>query len=156
MAIAEQTPPLASVAQVKRPSWIAANWGLLLATAALIGVLLLPTPESLPLAGHRMLAILVFAVIVWMTEALDYAVSGDRHCRPDGVPAGLFAQSGKSEGPDGHERRPDARVQRLCQYRAGAGRLGAVSRRRDDGDRARQAHRAQHPVARRDRDAATS
>ena len=47
----------------------------MLAIAALIGVLLLPTPASLPLAGHRMLAVLVFAVIVWMTEALDYAVS---------------------------------------------------------------------------------
>ena len=51
MAIAEQTPPLASVAQVKRPSWIAANWGLLLATAALIGVLLLPTPDGLAAGG---------------------------------------------------------------------------------------------------------
>jgi hypothetical protein len=27
-------------------------------------------------AGQCMLAILAFAVIVWMTEALDYAVSG--------------------------------------------------------------------------------
>ena len=55
--------------------WIANNWGLLLAVAALICLLLLPTPAALPIAGHRMLAILVFAVIVWMTEALDYAVS---------------------------------------------------------------------------------
>ena len=37
--------------------------------------MLLPTPAGLPVAGHRMLAILAFAVIVWMTEALDYAVS---------------------------------------------------------------------------------
>jgi anion transporter len=29
----------------------------------------------LPVAGHRMLALLAFAVIVWMTESLDYAVS---------------------------------------------------------------------------------
>jgi solute carrier family 13 (sodium-dependent dicarboxylate transporter), member 2/3/5 len=29
----------------------------------------------LPVAGQRMLAVLAFAVIVWMTEALDYAVS---------------------------------------------------------------------------------
>ena len=35
----------------------------------------LPTPEGLPVAGQRMLALLAFAVIVWMTEALDYAVS---------------------------------------------------------------------------------
>ena len=37
--------------------------------------LLLPNPEGLPIAGQRMLAVLAFAVIVWMTEALDYAVS---------------------------------------------------------------------------------
>ena len=37
--------------------------------------MLLPTPAGLPVAGQRMLAVLAFAVIVWMTEALDYAVS---------------------------------------------------------------------------------
>ena len=75
MAFAEQRSHAATITEVKQPSWIGRNWGLLLAIAALIAVLLLPTPESLPVAGHRMLAILVFAVIVWMTEALDYAVS---------------------------------------------------------------------------------
>jgi sodium-dependent dicarboxylate transporter 2/3/5 len=47
--------------------WLASNWGLLAATAALIVILLLPTPAGLPVAGHRMLAILAFAVIIWMT-----------------------------------------------------------------------------------------
>jgi hypothetical protein len=56
-------------------SWIRANWGLLLATAVLAAILALPTPADLPVPGHRMLAILSFAVIVWMTEAVDYAVS---------------------------------------------------------------------------------
>ena len=56
-------------------TWFAANWGLLAAIAALVVVLLLPTPANLPVAGHRMLAILAFAVIIWMTEAIDYAVS---------------------------------------------------------------------------------
>jgi di/tricarboxylate transporter len=76
MSIAERAP-LGGIAQpvVKKPSWVAANWGLLLAIAALVAVLLLPTPAGLTVAGHRMLAILVFAVIVWMTEAIDYAVS---------------------------------------------------------------------------------
>jgi len=41
----------------------------------MIVILLLPTPAALPVAGHRTLAILAFAVIVWMTEAVDYAVS---------------------------------------------------------------------------------
>jgi solute carrier family 13 (sodium-dependent dicarboxylate transporter), member 2/3/5 len=51
-------------------SWIRANWGLLLATAVLAAILMLPTPADLPVAAHRMLAILGFAVIVWMTEAV--------------------------------------------------------------------------------------
>ena len=58
-----------------RPGWFASNWGLIAAAVALVVILLLPTPPGLPVAGHRMLAILAFAVIVWMTEAIDYAVS---------------------------------------------------------------------------------
>ena len=49
--------------------------GLLAALAALLTIVLMPTPIGLPLAGQVMLGILAFAVIVWMTEALDYAVS---------------------------------------------------------------------------------
>jgi sodium-dependent dicarboxylate transporter 2/3/5 len=76
MSVAEQIPAgSVQPATVRKPSWIAINWGLLLAIAALVAALLLPTPAGLPVAGHRMLAILVFAVIVWMTEAVDYAVS---------------------------------------------------------------------------------
>jgi anion transporter len=51
------------------------NWGLWLAVVALMVVTFLPTPAGLPVAGQRMLAVLAFAVIVWMSEALDYAVS---------------------------------------------------------------------------------
>ncbi len=57
------------------PSWGREYWGLLAAIGAMAAILLMPTPETLPVAGHRMLAVLAFAVIVWMTEALDYAVS---------------------------------------------------------------------------------
>jgi sodium-dependent dicarboxylate transporter 2/3/5 len=76
MSIAEQasTQSLATPAP-REGSWISRNWGLLLAIAALVAALMLPTPEGLPVAGHRVLAILTFAVIVWMTEAVDYAVS---------------------------------------------------------------------------------
>jgi di/tricarboxylate transporter len=74
MSIADHAPA-GSLTTAKRPSWIADHWGLLAAIAALIAILLLPTPAGLPVAGHRMLAILGFAVIVWMTEAIDYAVS---------------------------------------------------------------------------------
>ncbi len=56
-------------------SWLRSNWGLALAIVALLVVALAPTPAGLPIAGQRMLAILAFAIIVWITEALDYAVS---------------------------------------------------------------------------------
>jgi anion transporter len=48
---------------------------LIAAIAVLIAILQLPTPVGLPLAGQRMLAVFGFAVTVWITEALDYAVS---------------------------------------------------------------------------------
>ncbi|MDB4906870.1 MAG: anion transporter [Gemmatimonadetes bacterium] len=48
---------------------------LFVALAALAAIVLMPRPEGLPQAGQLMLGILAFAVIVWMTEALDYAVS---------------------------------------------------------------------------------
>jgi sodium-dependent dicarboxylate transporter 2/3/5 len=73
MAIADQAS-ITTTARLK-PNWVLSNWGLGFAATALLATLLLPTPEGLPIAGHRMLAILVFAVIIWMTEALDYAVS---------------------------------------------------------------------------------
>ncbi len=72
---AQSTARVAAQSTPKEANWFAANWGLLAAIAALIVILLLPTPAGLPVAGHRMLAILAFAVIIWMTEAIDYAVS---------------------------------------------------------------------------------
>jgi len=59
----------------KQPGLISANAGLLLGIAVLVAILLLPEPAGLPVAGQRMLAIFGFAVVVWVTEALDYAVS---------------------------------------------------------------------------------
>ena len=41
----------------------------------LIGVLLLPTPDDLPIMGHRALAVLAFAIVLWVTEAVTYPVS---------------------------------------------------------------------------------
>lgn len=48
---------------------------LVVGVLAMVAVLLLPTPADLPEAGHRMLAILVFAVIIWVTEAVSYEAS---------------------------------------------------------------------------------
>ncbi len=50
-------------------------WGLLLGLLACIAVLMLPEQPGLPVAGQRMLGILVFAVIVWISESVSYEVS---------------------------------------------------------------------------------
>ena len=51
------------------------RWGLLGGLAALVAIVLLPQPEGLSVAGQHMLGVFAFAVIVWMTEAVDYAAS---------------------------------------------------------------------------------
>ena len=73
--LTQSTVHAAAQPSVKESNWLSSNWGLFAAIVALVVVLLLPTPAGLPVAGHRMLAILAFAVIIWMTEAIDYAVS---------------------------------------------------------------------------------
>ena len=50
-------------------------WSVALAVAALLIIVFAPPVAGLPLAGQRMLAVFGFAVIIWVTEALDYAVS---------------------------------------------------------------------------------
>lgn len=67
-APAATAPPAAPASLVKRA-------GLVAAFVALLIITWLPGAAGLPPAGQVMLAILAFAVIVWMTEALDYAVS---------------------------------------------------------------------------------
>ncbi|ELV2913964.1 DASS family sodium-coupled anion symporter [Staphylococcus pseudintermedius] len=52
-----------------KPLWF------ILSFVALIAVLLMPTPASLPLMRKAALAILAFAVILWVTEAVTYPVS---------------------------------------------------------------------------------
>ncbi|MTV19627.1 SLC13 family permease [Staphylococcus delphini] len=52
-----------------KPLWF------ILSFVALIAVLLMPTPTSLPFMGKAALAILAFAVILWVTEAVTYPVS---------------------------------------------------------------------------------
>ncbi|HEC2160968.1 TPA: DASS family sodium-coupled anion symporter [Staphylococcus delphini] len=52
-----------------KPLWF------ILSFVTLIAVLLVPTPASLPFMGKAALAILAFAVILWVTEAVTYPVS---------------------------------------------------------------------------------
>ncbi|WP_077318722.1 DASS family sodium-coupled anion symporter [Virgibacillus proomii] len=49
--------------------------GIILAFLALFIILMLPNPDSLPIVGQRVLAVLAFAVILWVTEAVPYPVS---------------------------------------------------------------------------------
>ena len=58
-----------------KPSQPIKRIGLVAALLAMVGIALMPATPSLPPAGQMMLAILAFAIIVWMTQALDYAVS---------------------------------------------------------------------------------
>jgi anion transporter len=51
------------------------RYALWAAAALLLLIVLLPAPQGLPVAGQRMLAILAFAVIIWMTETVTYPVS---------------------------------------------------------------------------------
>ncbi len=53
----------------------AQRYGLIGGFIALVAVLLMPHPEGLPIAGHYMLALLLFSVIIWMTESVTYPVS---------------------------------------------------------------------------------
>ena len=72
---AVNTPPIQVSTHAGAGSDIIKRGGLFVALVALIAIILMPKPEGLPEAGQIMLGILAFAVIVWMTEALDYAVS---------------------------------------------------------------------------------
>ena len=60
--------------------------GLIAGFVALIAVLLMPLPADLPVAGHRMLAILAFAVVV---DHRSRVVRSQRHHDhdADGLPA---------------------------------------------------------------------
>lgn len=51
------------------------NIGLVLAFVVLAIILAIPSPETLSTGGHRMIAILAFAIILWMTSAVSYPVS---------------------------------------------------------------------------------
>lgn len=51
------------------------KYGLILGFIILLVIMLLPTPEGLSAAGQRMLGILLFSVIIWMTETVPYSVS---------------------------------------------------------------------------------
>jgi len=69
------TTPAAAPASSHSPPKAKLPVGLIAGFAALVVVLLLPLPADLPPAGQRMLAILVFAVVVWVTEAVSYEAS---------------------------------------------------------------------------------
>ena len=70
--------------------------GLIAGIIAMVVVLLLPLPAELPPAGHRMLAILAFAVVVWITGCL---VRSQRHHDP-ALMAFLLGTAPNVKNPD--------------------------------------------------------
>ncbi|HBW62870.1 SLC13 family permease [Comamonas kerstersii] len=69
-----QSAPTASQA-TPAPAKLMPKIGLVAAFIVLLSIVFMPPIAGLPQAGQMMLGILAFAVIVWMTEALDYSVS---------------------------------------------------------------------------------
>ncbi len=53
----------------------AQKYGLIIGLIVLAAILLAPTPAGLSIAGKTMISILLFAVIVWMTDSVSYPVS---------------------------------------------------------------------------------
>ncbi len=51
------------------------KYGFYIALIVLLAIVAMPTPEGLSVSGQRMLAIMVFSVIVWATTAISYPVS---------------------------------------------------------------------------------
>jgi anion transporter len=65
----------AMASQPIQPDSFAKRYGLILGLIALVFMLVMPTPAGLPAAGKVMLGILLFSVIVWMTDSVSYPVS---------------------------------------------------------------------------------
>ncbi len=53
--------------------WIIIKCAFALAVGIL--VMLYPRPENLPVAGHRLIALLIAVVILWVTEAVPIGVT---------------------------------------------------------------------------------
>jgi anion transporter len=76
--MATPTPDLRKPATADVPSAPAPflkRYGLIIGLLGLVAVMVMPTPDGLPVAGQRMLGILVFSVIVWITDSISYPAS---------------------------------------------------------------------------------
>lgn len=95
------------------------KYGLILALIAMAIVYLFPTPVDLPTQGHRLIGILVFAVIIWMTEGVSYPVSAFVIVTFMAFALGMAPDPAKHGSPDG--------VVRVLDYSLGTGSSGYVS-----------------------------
>lgn len=59
----------------KSSTSLVSKWGLVAGGAVLVAIIMLPQPAGLSIAGQHMLGIFAFAVIIWMTESVEYAAS---------------------------------------------------------------------------------
>jgi solute carrier family 13 (sodium-dependent dicarboxylate transporter), member 2/3/5 len=72
MSEISKTSTILSEQLITKPKLIS----LVLATLVLAAAIAWPTPAGLPVAGKYMLGLFLFAIIIWMTEAINYPVSG--------------------------------------------------------------------------------
>jgi hypothetical protein len=134
---APATPAPASTGNLVR------RFGLLAAVAVLLAVLLLPAQAGLPRSGQVMLGILAFAVIVWMTEALDYAVSAVVIAALMVFLLAFVPDAAKpAAGAMGTGAALTLALSGFLQQRRDAGGSGPVHRRGHDGHGPGPAHRA--------------
>ena len=75
MATPRAAKPVGEEVSTKVQDGFLKRFGLIIGLIALIAVNLAPTPAGLPVAGKRMLGILLFAVIVWITDSISYPAS---------------------------------------------------------------------------------
>jgi sodium-dependent dicarboxylate transporter 2/3/5 len=74
-AAALPSPAPASAERASPRAALVKSAGLMVGLAALVIIIMLPQPVGLSVAGQHILGVFVFAVVVWMSEAVDYAAS---------------------------------------------------------------------------------
>ena len=115
--------------------------GFLVGTAALVAIVAMPQPAGLSVAGQHMLGIFVFAVVIWMTEAVDYAASAIMLMALITFLLGVAPDPAHPERALGTGPALAAALDRIHQSRRGADRCVAGHRRRHGNHRAGSARR---------------
>ena len=112
-------------------------------------IMLAPTPAGLSLAGQRIIAIMVFTVFMWITEAIPYGASAVVAGLPDDRLPWLLASHGDYWGGARDRQGDPLGAQRLLEQRLAIRRCGAGDGCGHNQHGSREARRLSHPEARR-------